>query len=94
MHRVQHQHVAAGMILCTFEIHKQTCTSSQWRWYITGAKHIINSSELHKYSGDGDVGALLDWVYYHDIMARFSALHWRRPGKDTNQYLPMMRTHW
>ncbi|OJD13649.1 hypothetical protein AJ78_05906 [Emergomyces pasteurianus Ep9510] len=81
------QHVAAGMLLCSFEIHKASCTSGQWKWYIIGAKHIINSSSLHRFSGDSEIGSLLDWVYYHDALSRFSALHWRQ-GRGI-RYLPL-----
>ncbi|OAX79763.1 hypothetical protein ACJ72_05917 [Emergomyces africanus] len=81
------QHVAAGMLLCSFEIHKASCTSGQWKWYIIGAKQIINSSSLHRFSGDSEISALLDWVYYHDALSRFSALHWRQ-GRGI-RYLPL-----
>ncbi|EEP76440.1 predicted protein [Uncinocarpus reesii 1704] len=81
------QHVAAAMLLCSFEIHKASCTAGQWKWYITGAKQIISSLSLHRFSGNTDIGALLDWVYYHDMLSRFSALHWRR-GEGT-RYLPL-----
>ena len=81
------QHVAAGMLLCSFEIHKASCSSGQWKWYITGAKHIINSYSLHRFSEDSEIGALLDWVYYHDTLSQFSALHWRQ-GRGI-RYLPL-----
>ncbi|KAL2820560.1 fungal-specific transcription factor domain-containing protein [Aspergillus cavernicola] len=71
------QHIAAGMILCSFEIHKATCTSGQWRQYITGVKQVIAASSLERFREDTEFSALLDWVYYHDALSRFSSLHWR-----------------
>ncbi|OJI99085.1 hypothetical protein ASPVEDRAFT_80712 [Aspergillus versicolor CBS 583.65] len=70
------QHVAAGMLLCSFEIHKASCTSGQWRWYITGAKSIIRASSLSQFKPDADFNILLDWVHYHDALSRLSSLHW------------------
>ncbi|KAI2618208.1 fungal-specific transcription factor domain-containing protein [Hypoxylon sp. NC1633] len=71
------QHVAAGMLLCSFEIHQASCTSDQWTWYICGVKEVINAARLSKLHGDSDFAALVDWVYYHDVLARFSLRHWR-----------------
>ncbi|KAL4861781.1 fungal-specific transcription factor domain-containing protein [Aspergillus spectabilis] len=71
------QHVAAGMLLCSIEIHKTSCTTGQWRWYVAGVKRVIAASGLGKGSPDGDLRALLDWVQYHDALSRFSSLHWR-----------------
>ncbi|KAL4957481.1 fungal-specific transcription factor domain-containing protein [Aspergillus filifer] len=80
----EHLHVAAGMLLCSFDIHRAACTSGQWRFYITGVKSVIANSyllELRYGRGrdtDPDLSMLLDWVHYHDAMARFSSLHWNR----------------
>ncbi|KAL4946310.1 hypothetical protein BDV06DRAFT_218440 [Aspergillus oleicola] len=77
-------HVAAGMLLCTFDIHKAACTSGQWRFYVTGVKSVIANSYLLQYRYgksrdiDADLSMLLDWVHYHDALARFSSLHWNR----------------
>lgn len=70
------QHVAAGMLLCSFEIHRASCTSGQWRWYITGAKSIIRASSVSQFKHDADFNILLDWVHYHDALSRLSSLHW------------------
>ncbi|KAF2805521.1 uncharacterized protein BDZ99DRAFT_524490 [Mytilinidion resinicola] len=74
------QHVAAGMLLCSFEIHQSSCTSSQWTWYLCGVKCMIKSAGLDKIREDSDLAALLDWVYYHDVLARFTLRHWHREG--------------
>lgn len=83
------QHVAAGMLLCSFEIHRASCTSGQWRWYITGAKSIIRASSLSgsQFKHDSDFNILLDWVHYHDALSRLSSLHWY-PGPTKGQDPP------
>ncbi|PYI20868.1 hypothetical protein BO99DRAFT_401540 [Aspergillus violaceofuscus CBS 115571] len=68
------QHVAAGMLLCSFEIHRASCTSDQWMTYLIGAKRIIKASSLES---SGEFGPLIDWVHYHDVLSRFSNIHWR-----------------
>ncbi|CAI7584537.1 unnamed protein product [Penicillium glandicola] len=72
------QHVAAGMLLCSFEIYQASCTSGQWRSYITGVKSVIKASPSDKFARDG-FNALLDWVHYHDVLSRFSLTHWHPP---------------
>ncbi|KAH8431020.1 uncharacterized protein LDX57_008681 [Aspergillus melleus] len=71
------QHIAAGMLLCSFELHRASCTSGQWRCYVGGAKKILNVFPSGVSDRDGDFSILLDWVYYHDVLSRFSELHWR-----------------
>ncbi|RAK95682.1 Zn(II)2Cys6 transcription factor [Aspergillus ibericus CBS 121593] len=75
------QHVAAGMLLCSFDIHQLACTSGQWTRYLIGAKSIIKASSLSKSQG-GEFSLLMDWVYYHDVLSRFSMLHWHRRTSD------------
>ncbi|KAL3442403.1 fungal-specific transcription factor domain-containing protein [Aspergillus insuetus] len=71
------QHVAAGMLLCSFEIYKASCTSSQWWCYVTGVKQVLNASCWLRFREDDTFSALLDWVFYHETLGRFSLLHWR-----------------
>ncbi|CEJ56417.1 hypothetical protein PMG11_02625 [Penicillium brasilianum] len=74
------QHVAAGMLLCSFEIHQSSCTSGQWRSYIIGVKSVIHASPANAFARDSDFSVLLDWVYYHDVLSRFSLTHWHPPA--------------
>ncbi|KAI1474606.1 fungal-specific transcription factor domain-containing protein [Daldinia eschscholtzii] len=72
------QHVAAGMLLCSFEVHQASCTSGQWLWYLSGVKNLVKTTGLDKYPQDSDLAMLLDWVYYFDVLARFTLQHWNR----------------
>ncbi|KAI1771736.1 fungal-specific transcription factor domain-containing protein [Hypoxylon cercidicola] len=73
------QHVAAGMLLCSFEIHQTSCTSGHWICYLDGAKEVIKTFCLddpaHQH---GELSILLDWVYYHDVLARFTQIYWHK----------------
>ncbi|KAK3369619.1 fungal-specific transcription factor domain-containing protein [Lasiosphaeria ovina] len=73
-------HIAASMLLCSFEIHHKSCTWEEWTLYLHGAKDVIQAAGLNRhpdaYRG-GDIAILLAWVYYHDVLARFSAQVWR-----------------
>lgn len=77
------RHVAAGMLLCSFEVHQSSCTSGQWTGYLAGVKTVVDSaasSARGLREGDPDLSVLLDWVRYHDTLARFSLLYWSRGG--------------
>lgn len=76
------RHVAAGMLLSSFEIHQASCTSGEWTWYLRGVKNVVRAAGLDTLPPkDSDLAALLDWVYYHDVLARFSLRHWHREFK-------------
>ncbi|KAI8965609.1 fungal-specific transcription factor domain-containing protein [Daldinia sp. FL1419] len=77
------QHVVAGMLLCSFEVYQASCTSGQWMWYLSGVKNIIKTVALDKYPQSSDLAMLLDWVYYYDILARFTLRHWNKENTES-----------
>jgi hypothetical protein len=50
--------------------------------YLRSAKDMIQAAGLEELQNDSDLDALLDWVYYHDVLARFSLRHWDREFTD------------
>ena len=77
------QHIAAGMLLCSFEVHQPSCTAGQWTFHLGGVKTVLNASAVkapRQLGCDSDMTILLDWVHYHEVVARFSLLHWKRKG--------------
>ncbi|KAI1279704.1 fungal-specific transcription factor domain-containing protein [Xylaria sp. FL0933] len=72
------QHVAANMLLCSFEIHMGTDSHGHWPWYLMGARDIIKAAGLENQIFKSEISELVMWTYYHDVLARFSLLHWRR----------------
>ncbi|KAJ9155453.1 Zinc-finger transcription factor [Pleurostoma richardsiae] len=70
-------HVATCMLLCIFEIWVPTESSGEWFCYVRGAMDIIHGSHLEQKSDESDIRDLLDWVYYHNVLAQFAMHHWR-----------------
>lgn len=71
------QHAATCMLLATFEIQHHSESSGQWIFYVEGAKHIVQTTGLHRLSDRVDLSPLLGWIYYQDIMSLFVLRHWR-----------------
>ncbi|KAF7552726.1 hypothetical protein G7Z17_g4114 [Cylindrodendrum hubeiense] len=71
------QHVAAGMLLCSFEVQQASETSSHWLWYICGSKDIIKTAKLEDSAHNSDFTALIGWVHYYDVLVRFSLRYWQ-----------------
>lgn len=72
------EHIAAGMLLCSFEAHQSSCTYGQWTGYLAGVKTMLKATSAKALLQMGsDAAVLLDWVYYHDVLARFSMLGWK-----------------
>lgn len=49
---------------------------------------MVQAAGLEELQNDGDLAALLDWVYYHDVLARFSLRHWHRESTGKPSPLP------
>ncbi|TRX88363.1 hypothetical protein FHL15_010739 [Xylaria flabelliformis] len=69
------QHVATNMLLCSFE---GTDSHGHWPFYLIGARDISKTTGLDTQMYKSDIRELILWTFYHDVLARFSLLHWRR----------------
>ncbi|KAF1954602.1 hypothetical protein CC80DRAFT_475863 [Byssothecium circinans] len=69
-------HIAAGMLLCSFEVQQASCNASEWTWYLDGIKEVLHAACFKYPLTDEDRDALLSWVQYHEVMKRFSIRHW------------------
>ncbi|KAK1594618.1 fungal-specific transcription factor domain-containing protein [Colletotrichum navitas] len=97
------QHVAAVMVLCLFESQQSSTASDQWLCYLRAAGKVIESVTLKSFGRVTDGPILLEWVYYHEVLARFSIRHWRQHhpgvsscqyGTDSPSYLAEERARW
>lgn len=83
------QHIGTCMLLCSFEVHQASCTSGQWIQYLEGVKQVVETcsvTTLLEYCPD--VVVLLDWLYYYEILARFSLLYWNRNETSDLSFTP------
>ncbi|KAH7400839.1 fungal-specific transcription factor domain-containing protein [Phaeosphaeria sp. MPI-PUGE-AT-0046c] len=71
------EHVAANLILCVLEMQQTSGKNSAWVGYISGVKQVIDAFKSHQASSHSRASVILGWVYYFDVMARFSFRHWR-----------------
>jgi hypothetical protein len=44
--------------------------------YLCGIKHIILDALLKREIRDHEYIVIKDWVYFYEVLARFSVLHW------------------
>ncbi|KAF2452770.1 fungal-specific transcription factor domain-containing protein, partial [Lineolata rhizophorae] len=70
------QHIAAGMILCSFELLLPSDTSFQWPLYVCGSKMVMQGVFSTTPKCEGDLSTLIEWLFYHDVFADFSLRHW------------------
>lgn len=70
------RNLAASMLLCLYEIFDTSDLSGSWTQYLCGAKKIAKAVYASTTHYDGELRFLLDWVFYHDALAKFSLRHW------------------
>ncbi|EEY19360.1 conserved hypothetical protein [Verticillium alfalfae VaMs.102] len=76
------QHVAASMVLSVFETQQTAETTNQWLFYLRGATSIVRSHSTAAFCSITAGSSILEWVYYHGLLARFSLRHWRQPMQE------------
>lgn len=47
-----------------------------WAIFFCGTKKIAKTVHRHDNTYEGDPALILDWVFYHDVMYKFSIRHW------------------
>lgn len=72
-------------------MHHSSCTTGHWLSYLCGIQEIIQLTGLDTVHQDPDLAVLLDWVYYYNVLARFSRQHWQREQFAGIQLAPMRR---
>ncbi|KAH3917496.1 hypothetical protein HBI56_108600 [Parastagonospora nodorum] len=75
------QHVAANLLLCVLGLQQiynlyEHC-HSDWVGYLVGSKKVLEAIKKAEHAVGSDASIVLGWVYYFDVMARFSFRHWR-----------------
>lgn len=97
------QAIAASLLLNTFEVHRSDvapATSPRsnepnrleespraWGIFFTGSKQIARFHHVPHKTYDGDPALVLDWLFYHDTMHKFSLRHWRPQDGRAQSYL-------
>ncbi|CVK95256.1 uncharacterized protein FMAN_13401 [Fusarium mangiferae] len=86
-------HVAASMLLGSFETLRPSESSGEWVWHIWGAVDVIQATQLSHRSSESETYALIDWVNYHHTLSRFSTQHWRHKALAQKAFIkPVQRS--
>ncbi|EEU37968.1 uncharacterized protein NECHADRAFT_84314 [Fusarium vanettenii 77-13-4] len=84
------EHVAAAMLLGSYEARILTQSYAQWAPYICAARDVAEkSSSNNVLRDDGDFMIILGWLHYHYVLGNFTILHWPRgisPGEWVERY--------
>ncbi|KAK3381160.1 fungal-specific transcription factor domain-containing protein [Podospora didyma] len=81
---VAFQAMAASMLINIFEtlIFDASSSSNSWDMFFSGAKKIANLIHRPDMTYDGDPALILDWIFYHDTLYKFSIRHWAKREED------------
>ncbi|EHK18365.1 uncharacterized protein TRIVIDRAFT_77131 [Trichoderma virens Gv29-8] len=79
------QLMAASMLLNIYETLNFDTSDLSWSIFFCGTKRIANFVTKTDDTYFGDEALIIDWVFYHDVMYKFSIRHWREKNKDQIQ---------
>ncbi|KAK0742625.1 fungal-specific transcription factor domain-containing protein [Schizothecium vesticola] len=86
------QAIAASLLLNTFEAGRLEESSRGWGIFFTGSKQIARFQHVPHKTYDGDPALILDWLFYHDTMHKFSLRHWHPQEGRGQSYLASQDT--
>lgn len=72
------QRIAAAMIMGLYEIFDQPDSPYAWAQHICKAKMAVKDIYTLDTPYQGDLALILDWVYYHDVLSKFSVRHYKQ----------------
>ncbi|KAL7809082.1 fungal-specific transcription factor domain-containing protein [Trichoderma gracile] len=76
------QLMAASMLLNIYETLNFDTSELSWSIFFCGTKRIVNLVTKTDDTFFGDEALIIDWIFYHDVMYKFSIRHWREKNKD------------
>ncbi|KFX91311.1 hypothetical protein V490_05979 [Pseudogymnoascus sp. VKM F-3557] len=76
------QMMAASMLLCMFETLDINTPDLSWTIFFCGTKRIANLVTEKDDTYFGEKALLMDWIFYHDVMYKFSIRHWDNKNSD------------
>lgn len=56
-----------------------------WSIFFCGTKRIAGLVTQQHESYVGDEALIMDWIFYHDVMYKFSIKHWQTKNEDQIQ---------
>ncbi|AEO65613.1 uncharacterized protein THITE_2112764 [Thermothielavioides terrestris NRRL 8126] len=68
--------MAASMLLNIFETLNFDRSPLHWTIFFCGCKKILNLFHVPHTTYEGDPALILDWIFYHDTLYKFSERHW------------------
>ncbi|CAK7229192.1 hypothetical protein SCUCBS95973_007138 [Sporothrix curviconia] len=72
------QAMAASMLLNYYEILDEHGSAASSAIYFCGCKRLALAMHREHRNYQGDLALILDWVFYHDAMYKFSIHHWEK----------------
>ncbi|KAM0257112.1 hypothetical protein ACHAQJ_004576 [Trichoderma viride] len=76
--RCRAQAIAASLLLSLYEVLCPNGKTTVWSVHFDGCMTIIKSSYQGRRENEGEHAVLLDWVFYHSILYKFSLKHWQQ----------------
>ncbi|KAK0617617.1 fungal-specific transcription factor domain-containing protein [Immersiella caudata] len=70
------QAMAASMLLSVYEGLYLNASTINCSVFLCGSKQLASSIHTAHENYEGDCAMILDWIFYHDTMYKFSARHW------------------
>lgn len=76
------QQVVAGILLSLYEMLDFSESTCHWQIYAGGAKHIAKRIYTLDRVYEGDALTVLNLMFYHDALNKFTARHWKQRTAD------------
>ncbi|KAH0525742.1 hypothetical protein TsFJ059_009162 [Trichoderma semiorbis] len=76
--RCRAQAIAASLLLSLYEVLCPSGKTTVWSVHFDGCMTIVKSSYHGRREADGENAVLLDWVFYHNVLYKFSLQHWQK----------------
>ncbi|KAL6898715.1 fungal-specific transcription factor domain-containing protein [Trichoderma evansii] len=76
------QMMAASMLLNIYETMNFDTSDLNWAIFFCGTKRLANMITKQHDTYFGDEAMIIDWIFYHDAMYKFSIRHWRKRNHD------------
>ncbi|KAJ5999776.1 hypothetical protein N7481_000185 [Penicillium waksmanii] len=72
------QVIAASLLMLLHEIYSREPSPTAWTGFLCGSEQLAKLIYEYDETYEGDFALILDWLFYHHVMYKFTIRHWAR----------------
>lgn len=73
---------SSSVVVDMSQIYNHESSANTWTGFFCGSKKVAKLAYEYNEAYEGDIALVLDWLFYHNVMYKFTMRHWGRRNSE------------